>query len=710
MSIKNRSVKSQILIMMATVIPITIVVVGAARISETQRQSISSAAERLESNVVMTDLVFTKMMNSAWSTLDVMYAFPALQAAMRGASIEPLHDVLWPLFEINTMLGEITLGGNVFEYGVYGALMTKDSDFYILYSAFTFPMAPGFNVRNTPFVENARQAELGNSWMSNVVPSPVTGLMQIWITRPVMEGNTLLGMVGIPVHTAGLAHYLESQVYRTGRYFTVITDTLGNVAYSNRPEYVGRNIIELGMAPSLALLPQDQMFEYRSAVTGNRELVHLHTTPENGWMVISGIDRQSRTATAGDMVMNVLPVVLVMLIAMALLLYVLRALKPLQLLASTLNNIANGEGDLTVRLPETGAREIADASKYFNQTMEKIRGLIIAIKKQAGSLADIGNDLASNMTETATAMNEIAANIQSIKGRVINQSASVTETNATMEQVTVNINKLSGNVESQTGAVQQAASALEEMLANIRSVTASLGKNAESVRELEGSAEVGKSSLQEVAQDIREIARESEGLLEINAVMENIASQTNLLSMNAAIEAARAGESGKGFAVVAGEIRQLAENSSAQSKTIGEVLKKIKDSIDKITRSTDNVLNNFEAIDRSVKTVAEQEEAIRGAMEEQGENGKRVMSASGQVGNITQQVKGGSQEMLEGSKEVIQESKNLERVTQEITNGMNEMAAGAEQINRAVNSVNELSGRNRENISSLVQVVSRFKV
>jgi methyl-accepting chemotaxis protein len=191
--------------------------------------------------------------------------------------------------------------------------------------------------------------------------------------------------------------------------------------------------------------------------------------------------------------------------------------------------------------------------------------------------------------------------------------------------------------------------------------------------------------------------------------MENIASQTNLLSMNAAIEAAHAGEAGKGFAVVADEIRKLAESSSEQSKTIGNVLKKIKGSIDKITKSTETVLTRFESIDSGVKTVAEQETNILNAMERQ-EEGNSQGSSSISLNDITKQVKTGSEEMLQGSQEVMKESQNLERVTQEITGGMNEMATGADEVNAAVNSVNEMVGKNREAIDSLLKEVSRFKV
>jgi methyl-accepting chemotaxis protein len=540
--------------------------------------------------------------------------------------------------------------------------------------------------------------------------------------------NEVVGRVGVNVNTSYLQPVVDNILNDPDladiSAMTIYTDN-GTIIASYDASHVGKLLkdAQTGLFNADINIAQDAVVygkkvrfsEYAEALKENLEVILFpFTIGETGasWAMMMATERGVILADVNAMTVftTILAAIAAAITALIIFFVAASITKPIVNVAHTLKDISEGEGDLTKTVNINSQDEIGDMARYFNATLEKIRNLVIIIKNQSAALFDIGNELASNMTQTATAVNEITANIQNIKSRVINQSASVTETNATMEQITVNIDKLNGQVDRQSGSVAQSSSAIEEMLANIQSVTQTLVKNAGNVKELIEASEVGRTGLQEVAADIQTIAHESEGLLEINAVMENIASQTNLLSMNAAIEAAHAGEAGKGFAVVADEIRKLAENSGEQSKTISAVLKKIKDSIDKITLSTDSVLNKFEAIDGGVRTVSDQEENIRNAMEEQGAGSKQILEAVGQLSEITRMVKGGSEEMLEGSKQVIQESKNLELVTQEITNGMNEMSVGADEINVAVNRVNTISGENKENINVLVREVSKFKV
>ena len=544
---------------------------------------------------------------------------------------------------------------------------------------------------------------------------------------PIVNPRTkeVVGGVGCLLDISGMQPVLES-VLNSHEEISVAAIYSGNgfIMAHFLKDRVGKNLIDVDVEygenreAALAAVRSGSAFSTSVYDPTLNSRVELNMLPipignsDTNWTVMIGttdtyVLRDVRRITIFTFTIASIAIVVAAVIVFLVLSFVT---KPIVKVTDTLKDISEGEGDLTHSITVHSKDEIEDLAHYFNNTLKKIKDLVISIKQKAIILSDTGNELASNMTETAAAINEITANIQSIKGRVINQSASVTETNATMEQITVNIDKLNEHVENQAASVSRSSSAIEEMLANIKSVTNTLVKNAENVNDLSAASEVGRSGLQEVATDIQEISRESEGLLEINSVMQNIASQTNLLSMNAAIEAAHAGEAGKGFAVVADEIRKLAESSSVQSKTISTVLKKIKSSIDKITVSTDNVLKKFGAIDTGVKTVSDQEENIRNAMEEQGEGSKQILTSIGQLNDITQQVKGSSAEMREGSREVIQESKNLESVTQEITGGMNEMASGAEQINVAVNRVNEISEKNRENIDLLVQEVSKFKV
>ena len=433
---------------------------------------------------------------------------------------------------------------------------------------------------------------------------------------------------------------------------------------------------------------------------------------DNGWTIMIASEESYILSEVRSMIRFTVVLTLIALAIAAIIVFITLnyITKPIVTVTNTLRDISEGEGDLTHVIPEKGNDEIADLARYFNQTLAKIKNLVITIKDQTMELSGTGNELSVNMAETSSAISEITENIQKIKGRVINQSASVSQTNASMEQISANIDKLNQHIGQQTSSVSRSSSAIEEMFANIQSVTQTLFRNSESVNELASASELGRTGLQGVANDILGIAKESQGLLEINAIINNIASQTSLLSMNATIEAAHAGEAGKGFAVVAEEIRKLAETSGEQSGTIGSVLKKMKASIDKITSSAGDVLARFEAIDSGVKTVSEQETDIRNAMEEQSQGGKQILEAIGQLNDITRQVEDSSSEMLEGSREIINESTNLEITTEEISGGIHQMAIGADQINMAVARVNEICAMNKHNIELLVQGVSLFKV
>ena len=551
----------------------------------------------------------------------------------------------------------------------------------------------------------------------------------IRILVPITNNNKnnaeVVGALGCLLTIDAMQKIVENTIKTNDEIDMVIIYTnKGAILAHYKPDRVGRNMFDVDVELGDSRKGISDAMNSGKVYEGQVHDPHLNDTmrfvvkpfqlgdSDTNWSILIGVSesyvlKEIRAITRFTVILAVIAILATAAVIIVVLGYIT---KPIVTVTDTLKDISQGDGDLTRTIPEKGNDEITDMSRYFNLTLAKIKQMVVSIKEHAAVLSDTGNELASNMTETASAINQITATIQNIKGRMINQSASVTQTNATMEQITNNIDSLNVFVEQQAANVTQSSSSIEEMLANIQSVTQTLVKNGESVNELTSASELGRRSLQDAADDIHEIARDSEGLLEINRVMNDIASQTNLLSMNAAIEAAHAGDAGKGFAVVANEIRGLAETSGEQSKTISLVLNKIKKSIDKVSESADTTLTRFQVIDTDVKTVSQQEGKIRNAMEEQSQGSKQILEAISQLNEITRQVKDASTEMLEGSHEVIKESKNLEHVTQEIAGGINEMAAGAQEINTAVHRVNEISAKNRENIKTLVREVSMFKV
>ncbi|MDR3116047.1 MAG: methyl-accepting chemotaxis protein [Treponema sp.] len=540
----------------------------------------------------------------------------------------------------------------------------------------------------------------------------------------IQDKGALVGAVGCTLELSTIQD-MVSEIKAFGDGSTLLFSSGGIVAAHPDPSRLGKNMREsesdtfgpfLDTAVDAVTQGTAASFSYRPPKSGT--VMQYYAVPfsigffPKPWTVVVGVSQNTIMAPVYRMlwICFIIGLVSVALISLGIILTARSISRPLKNLASMLKDISEGEGDLTKIIDIRTQDEIGELAHYFNLTITKIKRLIINIKQEILTLSRTSEDLAGNMTETAASINEITANIQSITAKTGKQAASVQSTDAVMGEMVENIQTLTRQIEKQTNCINESSSAVEQMLGNIKILTERLVQNEANVSKLSNASKVGYSSLQEVSVDIQEIARESAGLLEINGVMENIASQTNLLSMNAAIEAAHAGEAGKGFAVVADEIRKLAESSSEQSKTISDVLKKIKDSIDKITSATGDVLQNFEAISDGVKTVTEQETDIRRSMEEQGTGSKAILESIRSLNELSGEVKQRTEGMLNGSHEVIRESKALGQISGEIGNGMQEMASGVAQINTAANRVQDISGENHRQIEALIQEVSRFKV
>ena len=332
--------------------------------------------------------------------------------------------------------------------------------------------------------------------------------------------------------------------------------------------------------------------------------------------------------------------VIAILIAVAAAVLITRGITgPLNRMSGMIQDIAQGEGDLTKRLDASSKDELGEVNRWFNLFIEKLHSIISQISSTSSQVAAAANQLHATAEHIATGAEEVAAQAGTV-------ATAGEEMSATSGDIAQNCQMAAEGAQRASQAAQNGASVVDKTVAV-------MGQIAEKV--------------QESAKTVESLGERSDQIGAIIGTIEDIADQTNLLALNAAIEAARAGEQGRGFAVVADEVRALAERTTRATREISEMIKAIQ-------KETKGAVIAMEQGVQQVET----------GTVEAGRSGEALRDILAQVNNVVMQVNQiatAAEEQTATTSEISSNMMQITEVVQQTSQGAHESATAAAQLN-----------------------------
>ncbi len=390
-------------------------------------------------------------------------------------------------------------------------------------------------------------------------------------------------------------------------------------------------------------------------IDGVDYLANVFTSPTLGWKFIGFMQVDEILAGANRLAWLTLVAcaVLVALFGVAGVIFANRIVTPINLVKEGLRTIAQGEGDLTHRLPVLARDETGELAKWFNQFIESTQSMITVIKENAVSM----HGVSSQTNERTTAMSE-----------------SLHRQSSAVEQIVTAVTEMASAANEVAHTCVRTAEISEQGLSATHNGKQVIARSTAGVNEL-------GATLQASSKVIRELERETVSINNILSTIQQIAEQTNLLALNAAIEAARAGEQGRGFAVVADEVRNLAKRTQDSTGEINTIINLLVSRITEVTVSMD-------------RSLSESTKAIERA---------------GEVMGAFENIEGAVQMIRDMTTQIATATEEQHLVTEEINRNVVAINDAVSQVSGQATEVERYSHEQRELSSALKQLVGRFR-